>query len=614
MFPYEEYRRGQREVSEAVRETVDSGGMLILEAPTGFGKTAAVLDGILGSGVDKRVLWVVRTVNEIEPVVRELRRFGVEFSFLMSARRICPLLGADMPPEDFWANCRVVRGRGMCGYYGNTGATAPGDVISKLLMDYREYSAYETAWLLARMDGLCPYFSLLAAAGSGRVVVATYPYLFREDLFEYVLDVGPLSDFVVVVDEAHSLLEAHRLAEYSISGRQLEKAIGEVERYIGDEDMARRLRALYEYLEGAPMPRGESVLKLDRQRVMELLGDVDLLEAAAVAIREALADEALRQEGVEGLGRVRVSMTRIAIWGEVLSGFPSSMVFAVMNGERRYYLATPMDPADVAGGPLSNAWAVVLMSGTIPSDRFAAHVLGVSRDYTYVNAEFHYGATHGRDARMVVASLDVSSRYAERGHYTYSLYANYVMRIADSLSGGKLVVYPSYEILESVTSRIPGGGGIVEERDTSLAGILEILEGRRDFVIHAVAGGKLVEGVEYVDKDGRSLISTVIVAGVPYPQPNQYTDAFIETLAKRLGKRESKHYVYTVSAAVKVRQAVGRAIRGPDDRAVVFLLDRRFGSGRLRKELRMKIDIYTTFTDLDNALSRARKHLEPRWG
>ena len=42
-FPYGEFRPGQRDIAELTYKCIDQGGQLLLEAPTGIGKTAAVL-------------------------------------------------------------------------------------------------------------------------------------------------------------------------------------------------------------------------------------------------------------------------------------------------------------------------------------------------------------------------------------------------------------------------------------------------------------------------------------------------------------------------------------------------------------------------------------------
>ncbi len=123
----------------------------------------------------------------------------------------------------------------------------------------------------------------------------------------------------------------------------------------------------------------------------------------------------------------------------------------------------------------------------------------------------------------------------------------------------------------------------------------KLQEGREEkkrYAIISVAHGKLVEGIEFIDEDkGDSLIDTVVIAGIPYPVPDAYHRRSAESILKRLGTEEGGYsddgvyidvgrlkamYFLMQPALIAVRQAIGRAIRTPSDRATIFLADSRF--------------------------------------
>ncbi len=64
-------------------------------------------------------------------------------------------------------------------------------------------------------------------------------------------------------------------------------------------------------------------------------------------------------------------------------------------------------------------------------------------------------------------------------------------------------------------------------------------------------------------------------------------DPFNEVLRARLQARFGRgdEYAYRVPGLVKVVQAAGRVIRGPEDRGVVVLLDDRFARPEVRRRL-----------------------------
>jgi DNA excision repair protein ERCC-2 len=129
-------------------------------------------------------------------------------------------------------------------------------------------------------------------------------------------------------------------------------------------------------------------------------------------------------------------------------------------------------------------------------------------------------------------------------------------------------------------------------------------------LVNSVAGGKLVEGVEFMDYEGNNLLHLVAVVGIPYPQPDDYTKYKLETLSKRMGRKEANNLVYLVSAIIKVRQALGRAIRSPEDRAVFILLDDRYLRRDVKELLSIKYNrVVTGVDEFKKTLEYIGRHL-----
>ncbi len=612
-FPYESFRPGQREVAEAVKKAFEAGELLVLKAPTGFGKTAAVIHGARLSGAEK-ILYLVRTVNELDPVVRELKRFGEDFTVLFSARRSCPLMtapGRPPPPaEDFWGNCRIARLRGLCSYYEKLLKEGP-ERARLRLREAPVISAMRLARDIGFQDELCPFFSLAQLVEDSRFIVATYPYFFRKDIFEMVFSEYSYSDLYIIVDEAHSLVEAHSLAEARITVNDLKAAVAEAKKYASEAvDAVERLEGLTGFLEAAAPERRGSVARASKEDALKILGDVDVYEDLAEEIRGKKLEEALASGG--SLSEVRTYTARIAAWTRSLS-MEESYLF-VEKGEKGEIVAvaTPMDPAVIVKEPLEAVKAAVLMSGTLPPEDYAAGILGLERSHVYLDAVLHLGARSPASNMYVVVVADVTTLYRKRSPDMYHRIASYITAVHRALPGLTLAVYPSYEVMEEIVKRLPIDLELViETRATNLADVeTKILSSEEDLLVNAVAGGKLVEGVEFVDYEGRNLLRKVAVVGVPFPQPDEYTKAKLEALSRRLGEQRAKRIVYLYSVAVKVRQAVGRSVRSPEDRAAVFLLDYRF----LRRDIKELLDLrYNSVArgmeGLEKALARARIHL-----
>ncbi|GIU71311.1 MAG: hypothetical protein KatS3mg003_0790 [Candidatus Nitrosocaldaceae archaeon] len=70
-----ELRAWQEELKAQVIEALRSNKLVALQDPTGSGKTLFAL--ITTLVLNKRVLIVTRTINEYDPIVRELNRLGI---------------------------------------------------------------------------------------------------------------------------------------------------------------------------------------------------------------------------------------------------------------------------------------------------------------------------------------------------------------------------------------------------------------------------------------------------------------------------------------------------------------------------------------------------------
>ncbi|ABM79941.1 ATP-dependent DNA helicase [Hyperthermus butylicus] len=604
-FPYAKPRRGQLEAARAIVSTVREGGVFVLSAPTGFGKTSTIIYGLLEAGVE-RILYVVRTRNEIAPVLRELRRFGVErYSFLYSARRMCPLLaGEQLATEDFWETCRLLRLRGECMYHENLVEVSE-ETVEAIVTSIGESKPSEVVAAL-RNAGLCPFFSLRLASTRAAITVATYPYLFREDIFTSVFEPLTYGDFVVVVDEAHSLLTIQSMLEARLTLETLRAALDEIEEYGLPGELTVALKKLLDMLSSSTAPR-MAMKRLEKNKIRDILAEPDLWLDAAQEVRAAKLRERLEQGAPVKLS---VALTRVANFAAMVFREDTGVYLRKENG-RRVLIALPVEPCSVTEKPLNEAKAVILSSGTMPASSILRDVLCIRKPMKVYEVELLHGHIFPPENIYTVLALEITSRYTSRSREMYARYAEYIAETFRAVRNAVLIVYPSYEFMEAILSHLKhllsGEPMVVEGRDTSIEQVEEYVRRHGHVAIHAVAGGKLTEGIEIVE-NGESLIKTVFVAGVPYPQPDDYVADQYEVLAKRMGTTEAKTFLYDYTAAVKTRQAVGRVRRSEKDRALIILGDVRFARRRLREYLRLRIDAYAA--TLEDYVARVRAAAE----
>ena len=91
--------------------------------------------------------------------------------------------------------------------------------------------------------------------------------------------------------------------------------------------------------------------------------------------------------------------------------------------------------------------------------------------------------------------------------------------------------------------------------------------------------GTLSEGVDFRDSRGR----TVIIVGVGYPALNDRIKAVESAYDTVFNCGDGWEFAVQVPTTRKVRQAMGRVVRSPEDFGVRILLDARYQGSQMRK-------------------------------
>ncbi|MFB6470063.1 MAG: ATP-dependent DNA helicase [Vulcanisaeta sp. AZ3] len=605
-FPYTAFRRYQWEIAKSIYDALTSNKIALIEAPTGVGKTASALAASLAyseeSGV--KVLFLVRTKNEAQAPIRELRRLrnkgvGVDYAIIRNRPDMCCMASTrKLPYDEFLGECRFLRSSGGCPYYVRVGKVDINDVMFKVTENADNVNSYISS--LCSL-GVCPYEAsreYLLRAGVG---VMTYYYVFSIYKPETInID---LRNTILIIDEAHNLPEAiTNLNTVSLSLTSIIASMMEVKRFVDDEELRNRalrvLKGLQTY-----MVRLSKVLEEETMASLEL-GDVLQFFEDLPAITEAYY-EVIRKKRSAGVPIPYTPLSRVLEFHRaVLSKVSGFGIFLAREEQGVSLINKCIDPSIISGPIINEAGGVVLMSGTLPPRDYITSMLGIKKEI----AEYRVGfRDYVRPENYDVLVYDgVTTRYTERDEEEYMKIARVLSRIykAYSLDKAILSIFPSYAVLKAVRKYLdPSVRYIMELGNTSVDNLITELRRDRKRLIMAVAGGKLVEGVEY-RLGTENLLGMIIIVGVPYPEPNEYLDEVMDILAARLGdKRLAWESTYQWPAIVKIKQAVGRAFRSEGDRALVILMDRRFREGELMRILENYFSKYSIINE-DELINR----------
>jgi DNA excision repair protein ERCC-2 len=104
--------------------------------------------------------------------------------------------------------------------------------------------------------------------------------------------------------------------------------------------------------------------------------------------------------------------------------------------------------------------------------------------------------------------------------------------------------------------------------------ILKSLDGGiGKIVLFGVMGGRFSEGVDY----SGGVLSAAVCVGLPLPPPSSRQSATLEYMSQRFGREKGWRYAAGQPAVNSVLQAMGRPIRKEEDRAILVMLEKRFG-------------------------------------
>ena len=108
-FPYASYRPGQRHMLEVAAKCAREGGITMIDAPTGSGKSSVVAS-LLAERKGRKVVIAVRTVSQLTTFIRELdlvreKQPSLKTVYLVGKSSMCPLGGEG----DVYRRCEGVK-------------------------------------------------------------------------------------------------------------------------------------------------------------------------------------------------------------------------------------------------------------------------------------------------------------------------------------------------------------------------------------------------------------------------------------------------------------------------------------------------------------------------
>lgn len=568
-FPFDNLRPGQIELMQTIEGYMENRHPMLIQAPTGLGKTVGVLYPVLKEalGRGQRVVYVTPKNSQhsvAEDAVSHFQEKGAKIKSLSitAKSKICfknePLCNPDY--------CEYA-----LDYYKKLYELN----ILELLAKKRTLKT-RTFRDLGEQYQICPFELQLDSAREVDVVICDYNYVFapRSAL-------GRMTDICVdqtgkpdlVIDEAHNL-PARAMDYYS---PELSSVLLEKMREVIKQTHPRFRDEAEELLDGC-LQTISACQKSKHPKPQRLDPPAELFRDQHARLCAFLSR--YLDSGVE-IQHQDVILRLCYYWAEFtetleLIGDPDRQEFFVTYQPHPTGATIKITCCD-ASAMLKDCYKeyeqVVGFSATLKPFDYYVRLSGLDSEKVRT-AEFESPFPHER--RKILIIPQISTRYSHRER-NYEKIADAIQRIAVLHRGNYFVFLPSFGFLDRVAALFqpPEGFSVVtQERGIKVRGVETIVECLRTpnnpTIVFAVQGGSLAEGMDYV---GEMLIGAFVV-GPPLPSYDLEREQMREYYQRANGA--GFEYAYTIPAMAKAVQAAGRVIRSETDKGLIILMDKRF--------------------------------------
>ena len=573
-FPFPEFRPHQRSMSEMVYKGISSCRTLLLEAPTGIGKTLGVaypaLMAMPRNKIDRLFILTARTTGrqlildslaKLKPTSDSDERIPLRVLELTAKEKVCEYPDRACHGE----SCPLAQG------------------FFDRLPDARQ-TAVDVYWLdqqqikhIASAHHICPYFLSQEMARWSDIVIGDVNHYFDQQAILYGLTRQNNWKVVPLIDEAHNLIDRTR----GMYSTQLNQHTLRVTAKSAPDSLKKPIRAVQRawtelikrYLDG------QASSKHDEQ-VLDLNTVPHELNASLQRLVSELTEYMTDHPVIPELQSLLFDSLRFMKLAEQFGDHSLCTLFIKAKstkGKRPRYNARlsirNLIPADFLSERFAEAHTSVLFSATLNPPEYYQDLLGLPDNTLWRTTPSPFSST-----QLELRIVNLSTRFKDRE----ASIAPMIERIARqfrSTPGNYLVYLSSFAYLDQLSSAFkasnPDIPTVIQHSGMQEADRLAFIQefhNRRGIVGFAVLGGAFSEGI---DLPGDALVG-VFIATLGLPPHDHYH----QKLAIRLQNRfqQGYRYTYLYPGIRKVIQAAGRLIRTPDDQGVIELIDDRFDS------------------------------------
>ena len=579
--PFPELRDGQADLLIKLEKASLDGSHILLQAPTGFGKTGIVLHHAfthMKKGFYERLIYLTsKSTGQIQ-TLKQLNKTGVLRNIQMRNRNELSI-NSDSHQCSLDTKCDESFNKRM-------------DVTGldpEFLFESGNFST-EEAKEKGIEFGLCPYALTKWALQFAEIWIGDTNYLFApnsRNVFWETYGFNPQKT-LVIIDEAHNLPERTADAlSFQLSSKSWEYIIENT--LLSEGKMT-----LYNI--------GSEILAfLKKLKEKELLSAtdtylfLDLMDDFSSELKETHIDS-------DSINRNEINkLYEIPQIAEKLKNDKEN--YLLWSPQKEHLTISCLDPSDWISNCLKPFASSIHMSATLEPFDYYQEKIGLPKSELSYAKGF---APWRSDAYTVAFDQRVDTRYKERANY-YLITAETILKTFQYSKKPIVVFFPSYQYaqdvktyLNEIDSFLPV---ITQEKKISLDEQKAFIEESvsTHCILFLILGSSFTEGIDTLG----GKIESAIVVSPALPQINLLSETKMNQ-ALQYNTNNAFQKTYIIPAFQKIHQALGRLARAPGQKAKILLHCRRFLSPQYKNLLAEEYNsgtIIKNSNDLESWLS-----------
>ncbi|ODS40282.1 hypothetical protein BEH94_09220, partial [Candidatus Altiarchaeales archaeon WOR_SM1_SCG] len=465
LFPFPVIRPGQKEFIADIETALEERRPLVAHAPTGIGKTAAVLSAVLPFALEngKPIFFLTPKHTQHAIVIETLKKIKNKFNInfrvadIIGKQWLCPVKGAELlSSREFNQFCSTRKKNEECRFYNNffkdnkisDGAKDAIKEIKKNILHAHEVK------MLCKKSRLCPYEVCIKAGSSANVITADYYHIFSPKVRRAFLAKlnKDMENIILIIDEAHNLPDrirhilSYNLSEYTLRGAIKEARV--LKNPIEDDffdliDILKKFEK--EKLKKKDVKFSEVYIKREEftSEIEKFASKMKMSYEDFYIMVDNFGDEVLK------IPRRYRSYSKTAARFLESWNKPGVEFARILRKNKRNEMLELsykcLDPSVSSAGVFSGCFCSILMSGTLVPLNMYSSILGLANAI-----EKEYASPYPKENKLVLITPGVTTQWKKRSDEMYEKYAEKLKNIIDIIPGNTAVFFPSYEILNKI--------------------------------------------------------------------------------------------------------------------------------------------------------------------